>query len=343
MKPARLFSLIVLLLLALYGAVGFYFLPDAGFNGDLTRIGMLPERLFGWRKPQPAIDPKLMQQASWQDADVLVVGDSFSEGRVWQTVLTGHGLKVRTEDWGSIRAVCDDFEPWLKKQGFKGRFVIFEIVERNAGSIHASLACKHMSPHSNAAAAAHRALPLTAFDPDKPDYSGRFSVGLRTAWNTRKYEQLSSRPGFHSMPLANGASVVRLTDGCKLFSHRRCQDVLFLTANQSQDLNDGLLDDIRKLNTRLHMIKPLWVIAPNKSTVYLYPHKQFWNKAEQQLGSPNLLRTFRAAVEAGTVDLYFGNNTHLSPTGYLLMGKVIYRSLEKDGLTAAAERPANPG
>ena len=73
MRQAKLFSVIVSLIVLGYGAIGFYFLPMASFQGDLTRIGMLPESQFGWRKPQPAVDPKLMQQSSMQDADVLVI------------------------------------------------------------------------------------------------------------------------------------------------------------------------------------------------------------------------------------------------------------------------------
>ena len=70
-------------------------------------MGLLPETLFGWTKPQPALDAKWMQQASMQEADVLVIGDSFSDSRVWQTVLTQHGLKVRTEILGQhARDMC---------------------------------------------------------------------------------------------------------------------------------------------------------------------------------------------------------------------------------------------
>src|SRR6266481_8864887 len=103
MKHAKIFSIVVFVVLLGYGAVGFYFLPLATFQGELTRLGLLPERLFGWTKPQPTLDIKWMQQASMQEADVLVIGDSFSDGRVWQTVLTQHGLKVRTDSWNNMR------------------------------------------------------------------------------------------------------------------------------------------------------------------------------------------------------------------------------------------------
>ena len=97
MKHARLFSIIVFAALAIYGAVGFYFLPLASFTGPLTRMGKIPESLFGWTKEQPAIDPSNLANVSLQEADILVIGDSFSIPHLWQSVLVKNGIKVHTE------------------------------------------------------------------------------------------------------------------------------------------------------------------------------------------------------------------------------------------------------
>jgi hypothetical protein len=40
MNHAKLFSVLVFLMVALYGAIGFYALPLASFQGDLTRMGL---------------------------------------------------------------------------------------------------------------------------------------------------------------------------------------------------------------------------------------------------------------------------------------------------------------
>jgi hypothetical protein len=327
MKPARLFSLIVLMMLAVYGAIAFYLLPYANFNGDLTRIGMLPEHLFGWRKPEPAISPDLMKQASWQNADVLVVGDSFSEGRVWQSVLTSHGLRVRTESWTGLRAVCTDFESWLAKQGFHGRIVVFEMVERNIPDIDRSIQCTHMFLHHGPSTDLQVGPPLTSLDPDQRYYSGRLSVGLETAFNAYRYEQISNKPGFRQMNLKNGARLVRIPDGCSLFSHLNCKDVLFLDKDKAADIPDSVLDKVEQIDARFSKITPIWMFVPNKSTPYLYPGKRFWDKAEQRVNAPNLLQLFRTAIANRTVDLYYGNNTHLSTNGYLLMGQALYRDI----------------
>lgn len=329
MNHARFFSVLVLVLTALYGAIGFYELPLASFQGDLTRLGMLPESLFGWTKPQPAIDPALLQQSSWKDADVLVVGDSFSDSRVWQTVLTRAGLRVRTESWDSLRGICEDFMPWLRSQGFTGKYVVLESIERNADSILSrSVACKRMQFHPNVYADIPRGAPAVTFDLKPRDFSGKLSVGLQTLVNVWKYERTSSAPGFTSKDLSNGARLARVKNGCELFSHAACNDALFYDQDKAEDLPGNALDNIGTLNARLTGIEATWVFVPNKSTTYLYPDKQFWDKAEQRFHSPNLLRLFRQSIAARTVDLFPANNTHLSTTGYLIMGAAIYREMQ---------------
>jgi hypothetical protein len=75
-------------------------------------------------------------------------------------------------------------------------------------------------------------------------------------------------------------------------------------------------------------VTPIWIFVPNKSTVYLYPDKQFWNEAERRYGAPNLLRMTQQALERKEVDLYPANGTHISTTGYLLMGEEILKAMQ---------------
>ena len=328
MKYARLFSIFVFVVMGLYGMVGFYFLPLANFEGGLTRMGKLPESLFGWTKEQPAIDPKLMQQASWQEADVLVIGDSFSDPRIWQTALTREGLHVRTESWASVRAICDDFTTWLHRKGFKGQRVIFEIIERNVEEpLAKSIDCRKMESHSSVSADQPRDPPAAFIDRSKADYSGRLSVGIETRSNISKYEQLSAQPDFKSWDVGGGSRMVRMANGCDLFSHLRCQDVLFYGGDNERDLGRSVLDNIQIINAKLQNMTPFWVIIPDKSTVYLRPDKKVWDEAERRFHSPNILKAFRQAILDKTIDLYPANDTHLSTTGYLLMGNIIYRTI----------------
>lgn len=329
MRHAKIFSIFVFAAVLCYGAVAFYFLPLASFQGDLTRTGMLPETQFGWRKAQPKIEQQWLTQASIQEADVLVIGDSFSDSRVWQTVLTEQGIKVRTEPWDSMRAICADFMPWLRGQGFHGKYVVIETVERNISDLKKSLSCNQMETHTNVYSDMPSYPPVSSFDPSQKDWSGRLSIGIHTALNYRKYEHLSDSTNFKFEMLPNGTMVVRVNNGCDLFSHTRCNDALFLAQDKAEDVDVDILKDIEVLNTRLSGITPIWVFVPNKSTAYLYPEKQFWNKAEQRLHAPNLLRMTQQAIRAKTIDLYPANNTHFSTTGYLLMGKEILNTMQK--------------
>ena len=330
MNHAKYFSLFVFAVLLGYGATGFYFLPLASFEGDLTRTGQLPESLFGWTRPQPALDARWMRQSSMQEAEVLVIGDSFSDSRVWQTVLTRHGMKVRTEPLDSIRGLCTDFVPWLRAQGFSGKYVVFETVERNlAVNLDNSVACRHMQYHPNIRTDALRGPPAVSFDTKHGNYSGRFSIGIGTWLNAREYESLSHVPGFKSWALPNDVRMVRVPDGCALFSHARCNDALFLSYDQAAEVDESALEHIEKLDARLDGIIPIWAFVPNKSTAYLYPDKRFWDKAERRFHAPNLLRMTQQAIENRVVDLYPANNTHFSTAGYLLMGEEIFKAMQQ--------------
>lgn len=331
MKYAKHFSIFIFTAVLGYGAVALYFLPLATFQGELTRMALLPETLFGWTKPQPALDIALMQQASMREADVLIVGDSFSDSRVWQTVLTRRGLKVRTESWENIRNVCEDFMPWLKAQGFTGEYVLIQSIERSlAARLNASVGCQHMQYHPNVLTDKPRFPPAVSFDVNHGNYSGKLSTGIQTRLNVLEYERLSRTLGFNTWQLPNDVKMARVPFGCELFSHASCNDSLFLSYDKPEDVDEGVLNDIAKLNARLSGVTPIWVIVPNKTTAYLYPNKQFWNSAEHRFHAPNLLRMTQQAVQNRTVDLYPANNTHLSTEGYLLMGEEIYRTMQQE-------------
>lgn len=333
MKHAKIFSLLVFVSVLCYGAVGFYFLPLATFQGELARMGMLPETMFGWTQPQPAVSPDLMQQASWKDADILVVGDSFSETRVWQSALTKAGLRVRTLHWSMVRGICEDFMPWVRAQGFNGKYIVIEIVERHVvDQMNESIACRHLQLHSGVNTDTPPSPPIVSFDPHQGNYSGRVSIGLLTRLSAWKYERAASDPDFTGMELSNGVRLARVKNGCELFSHARCNDAIFLSEDRAaQDMPSSVLTDAKIINARLPGIVPIWVFVPDKSTSYLYPDKQFWNEAERRLHSPNLLQMTQHAIGNKVVDLYPANGSHFSTTGYLLMGDAILKAIQQQG------------
>jgi hypothetical protein len=336
MRHAKLFSILVVSTLALYAIAGLYTLPLAGFEGGLSRMSMLPESQFGWTKPQPAIPPELLRQSSWQEADILVIGDSFSIGDplsntrpyLWQSVLTQHGLRVHTENWGSIRAICEDFGPWLKSKGFKGKYVIIEMVERGAeGNLDKSIKCPQMAYRS--APYPTPSPPDIVVDRQHANYSGKLSVGLRVQLHAWEYAYLSNTPDFRRWDLPNNVRLERLSNGCELFSHRQCRDIPFLNEDRIQDFDENMFSKMARIEARLSGFTPVWVIVPDKSTTYLNPNKTFWDRASQRLHAPNLLATFRQSVKNKTVDLYRGNDSHLSTEGFLIMGEAVRQSLPR--------------
>ena len=147
--------------------------------------------------------------------------------------------------------------------------------------------------------------------------------------NALKYEELSSKPDFRTWNTPGEVRVERVENGCDLFSHPRCNDVLFYAKDRVPDLGENVLRDMEKINARLKGYTTVWVIIPDKATAYLHSDKKFWDEAERRFNAPNIQKVFRQAIREKTVDLYLANNTHVSTTGYLLLGNAIYQGMHQ--------------
>lgn len=322
MHKAKVFAVSIATFLLIYGALGFYALPFASFDGDLTRISPLPESQFGWIKPQPEIEHQWFVQSSLSEADVLVIGDSFSDPRVWQTVLVQRGVKVRTELWGAMPFICGDLGITLKKLGFKGRFVVIESVERNLSHrLKESINCQHVQYQTSGDES--RNPPPSYIDRQVKTYASKLLVGINTLSNAFVFNQLHE--GINSIPLLlnEEVTVQPIDNGCNLFSHPACSHALFYAVENAEDQWEQSIESIIQLNTRLGDIQPIWVIVPNKSTTYRFPNKKLWGKLQNSGLGPDILQLVRSELAHGAVDLYPGNNTHFSTEGYLQLGSTI--------------------
>jgi len=137
-------------------------------------------------------------------------------------------------------------------------------------------------------------------------------------------------------------TVARVPDGCALFSHSRCEDVLFYGGDKEDDLGADMFNGMNTIDARLKGYTPIWVIVPNKSTSYLQPNKQFWTQAAAHFNAPDLLKNFRQAIRDKVVDLYLGSNTHVSTSGYLRIGQLVLsqiQSLEQARTHDASQHP----
>ena len=103
--------------------------------GDLTRLGNVSERSWGWNQALPVVS--IYQSELDSDIDILVIGDSFSEKDIWQSVMRDiTGLRFKTYRWEdfSSPACLESGITNLKRQFPNIRHVLIETVERSAVS-----------------------------------------------------------------------------------------------------------------------------------------------------------------------------------------------------------------
>ncbi|RTQ35390.1 hypothetical protein EJP69_13525 [Variovorax gossypii] len=291
--------------------------------GDLTRIGLVSERLFGWKQEQPSIADRFRAASKIADADVLVIGDSFSERLAWQATLAETGLKVATTMW-TDNALCADLDRWLAEHEFKGKVVIAETVERYApGRLRQAQKCS--------AKDLIKVPPLEPLRQPGAAYTLGVGAGVRTNILTLQNTKRAERAPFGMVlpsPVANPifhVAVMNVADGCSRFSHTLCSKALFLTEDvETPQLTPADAEDMAKLTSQVKSAKLIWALVPNKTTVYLQPERaEEFRRAfnRMQLG-PDLFQRASMGREA-VRDLYWGNDTHWSTAGQLYFGETV--------------------
>lgn len=291
-------------------------------------MGKWMESDFGWREPQPSIDPKLLVSSTLQEADVLVIGDSFSENLHWQSVLTQSGKKVATIHWGSIGFICEDFSKQLKASGFRGKQIIIQAIERGAvKQFEKSVDCsanKSITLNTNLTSS-----PIAASIPTDPVFNinGQFIAGLETILHSAAIRVIPYYSKIHNYK-SKGTYIHPIEDGCKYFSHQLCQYGLFFHEDYKRPpLDEKTIENIKTLKKRLSDYQTVWAVVPNKSTIYQQKsstevNQSFWKAIEEAKLGPN----FYAATQHQkniTKDLYLPNNTHYGPSGYIFAGEQI--------------------
>lgn len=296
--------------------------------GDLTRIGRLSEDQFGWRQQPPAMDPALLHAVPLDQADVLVVGDSFSMTFYWQADLVRAGYKVATTYWGEIGYLCGNFSNWVRAAGFRGRLVIVESVERALDErLRRSEACPQMVDRRLQLKTEPFLGPLTQKPAGGLNWGAKLTTGAITWSNTRRAlrESGDTRHGEQTL-------VRNVPDGCRQFSHPLCTKAPFF----QEDLDNGPLTAetfarLQRVDAAHPTLDLLWMVIPNKTTVYLDPQysSAFVEglRAHPELG-PDLF-AFAQRVRHEVVDFYFPNDTHLSMHGQVALGREMLRAVRK--------------
>ena len=315
-------------MIAFTGIATFPFLGYSNYDGDLTRMGMLPEKHFGWTAPQPKIEKTLLISSNWIDADVLVIGDSFSEKLIWQSRLVQAGYKVRTENWASIGQICNDFNDWLNLNQFKGRYVIIQSVENSFDArLKKSVQCNKTQ---------YKFLKHKEINPPPeliqrsyaPSHQGQLYAGVRTWLNQLIYEKKLKDADFNLWKVNENVKIKRVDQGCKLFSHSSCADVLFYGKVNTPSVSE-MLKNINVINERLASRELFWLVIPDKSSVYLGDTSSLRDLNAGSRRSINVLNPLLRAVDSKEVDVYFGNDTHLSPKGYGFVGDAVLNYIKR--------------
>lgn len=293
-------------------------------SGDLTRIARISDVQFGWRELPPPIDMAVIQQSPIEQADVLVIGDSFSIQFAWQSQLVSAGYRVATTHWDWVAPLCVDFEDWLKKIGFKGRLVLFENIERmQAERLEGLGACPSMADR------VYKPVPALVASPSLPpqgfalNSGARITSGLQTWWNTRQIASSTGVIEFIVDRAQNGVLASPVAQGCEQFSHPMCDKGLFLKYDrEARELTIKDADVMQMFSQRARSFAVRWMVIPNKSSVYLDADRarDFARHLHAMATGPDL---FTAAQEGRTRvrDLYWPNDTHWSMQGQLYFGQ----------------------
>jgi hypothetical protein len=262
-------------------------------------------------------------------ADVLVIGDSFSVGRVWQSELVKAGMRVATVDWLDTGPLCRDFSVWLRRSGFRGRLVIIESAERELGSrLQANEACSdmgHRVAQVRGPVTSPRVAPATELNWGETLFTG-VSTWMNTYQAERSHDDLVFGAGRTPFPIR----VQTVPRGCEVFSHRACDKGLFLLRDTEQPtLSPRMVEQIASFKSAHPDIAISWLVMPNKSSIYLEePGARAIGPslARQALGPDlfSLLMASRFAVR----DLYAPNDSHLSTSGYLVVGRHMVEQIQ---------------
>ena len=177
-----------------------YSLSFTNYQGDLTRIGKWPESLFSPQIPPSNISSNLLVSNAISEADILVIGDSFSEHLQWQSLYQKDNTKVATLLWSDIQYICEDFTKNIESAGFHGKKIIIESIERVAANqIKKSTQCAEGGKLKNNPHLKTYSKEIFSVDvSQKINLSGQFIAGLQTIFNKFGIQWIANYSEFHN-------------------------------------------------------------------------------------------------------------------------------------------------
>lgn len=292
-------------------------------HGALTRVGQISEYQFEGLDPPPPIPMAVIVQSPIEEADVLVIGDSFSTYFAWQSELVGAGYKVATTHWNRVAPLCRDFAQWIESAGFRGRLILLESIEylvpERLAAMHGCASMKERKFSLEAPPQSSPSQPPAGF---ALNANSRLFSGLITLRNTREIRQSHDVRYFDAGPYGSSVFSSPLENGCTEFSHRMCDKNLFLMLDRiSRELTPADAEFMHDFAQRAGPLQVRWMMIPNKTTVYLDTGRaQGFASRARELGiGPDLFAVARAGRHAMR-DLYWPNDNHWSMRGQLYFG-----------------------
>lgn len=322
-----------------------------GLSGDLVRIGHWTERAYARRLPQAVVKIESNQLASQpgRRPDVVVLGDSFSMGNVWQSVLMQQS-GLLSQSWGFGGHGC--IPEFLDQIPESAQHVIIQTIERHLLDRFekpAPCLAPGLAPFEGPSGTTDHLHPR-----------GSYSTDWRYLLNSLKnHLREQSAPQDR---LASGDTRSVFLQRGDLFSHRKPQRLLYYLGD---DFKEGWTEErvqraaqqAAHWQAQLQALRPsrplrlTLLVVPDKSSVY----RPVAQPPLPRHGQPEFAHAFQAAgvtvvwplaafqsaalSPAPLVDLYLPNDTHLSPQGFALLGQVMATQLSAPTAFKPAHKP----
>jgi hypothetical protein len=332
------------LLLFIYGI---YLQP---LYGDLTRIGLYPEREFGWHTLQQKFQsPAYTQDEYNRYQDIVILGDSFSRAwphHQWQNhVIAKTGWSIATLDINQVEINKVLTNPTFQKSPPK--VFVLESVERNfAARIGKASACR--SPLAPPAAANTKPWSLgykhgpalAKIDEERPrNWS---DVKLEFVW---KYVRNTIRVARGGQERTDVRKLALSRQG--LFSSANQRDILIYSEDLDKSAKWSALP-LSEISCRVQQIREqverngttrfVLLIAPDKLTAYSE------HLADETLSRISMLTDFaqfneafmpridlalKSAIKRGEKDVYLPDDTHWGSTGHRIAAEAFMAFLQR--------------
>ena len=255
-----------LLLSSVFVPLSIYFQP---LDGDLTRLGYLSERSFGWNGKR--LVQRVRKNPPDEAPDIIVVGDSFSAGNIWQSRLTElTGFTLLTFEWNSFLENPQCFLKIIKSKYPHAEVLILQKVERHSIERMNSLLGEHDQSYDSK----NLTSPKIVLVEEGMTNHSRKLIGLTTDINYLVRALLNETRGYNITYLSEKVYISPLSRSDLFTSSRSDRLLYFMQDVKNKESWDNL--DVAKSFSSFEVfatrvdppLVPVLLVIPDKLTVY---------------------------------------------------------------------------